>query len=105
MISSLFWMVPASSVLALVFAYIFFKQMMKESEGTERMISIASYVRQGAMAYLRQQYKVVGMFFIIITVIFAILAYGFNLQNPWVPFAFLTGGFFSGLSGFFGMYC
>jgi K(+)-stimulated pyrophosphate-energized sodium pump len=96
-------MVPASSALALVFAYIFFKQMMKESEGTERMASIASYVRKGAMAYLKQQYKIVGIFFLIITAIFAILAYGFNLQNPWVPFAFITGGFFSGLSGFFGM--
>ncbi len=102
-VSGLFWMVPASSVLALVFAYIFFKQMMKESEGTERMANIASYVRQGAMAYLRQQYKIVGIFFLVITAIFAILAYGFNLQNPWVPFAFITGGFFSGLSGFFGM--
>ncbi len=103
MVSSLFWMVPASSVLALAFAFVFFKQMMKESEGTDKMASIASYVRQGAMAYLRQQYKVVGIFFLVITGIFAILAYGFNLQNPWVPFAFITGGFFSGLSGFFGM--
>jgi len=103
MINSLFWIVPASSVLALFFAWFFFKQMMKESEGTERMASIASYVRKGAMAYLKQQYKVVGMFFIVIMVIFLILAYGFNVQNPWVPFAFITGGFFSGLSGFFGM--
>lgn len=77
--------------------------MMKESEGTEKMASIALYVRKGAMAYLKQQYKVVGFFFIGITIIFAILAYGFNLQNPWVPFAFITGGFFSGLAGFFGM--
>jgi len=103
MINSLFWITPASSVLALFFAWFFFKQMMKESEGTERMASIASYVRKGAMAYLKQQYKVVGMFFIVIMVIFLILAYGFNVQNPWVPFAFITGGFFSGLSGFFGM--
>jgi len=103
MINSLFWIAPASSVLALFFAWFFFKQMMKESEGTERMASIASYVRKGAMAYLKQQYKVVGMFFIVIMVIFLILAYGFNVQNPWVPFAFITGGFFSGLSGFFGM--
>ena len=103
MINSLFWIAPASSILALFFAWFFFKQMMKESEGTERMASIASYVRKGAMAYLKQQYKVVGMFFIVIMVIFLILAYGFNVQNPWVPFAFITGGFFSGLSGFFGM--
>lgn len=103
MVSSLFWIVPSSSVLALLFAYIFFKQMMKESEGTEKMASIASHVRKGAMAYLKQQYKVVLIFFLVITAIFAVLAYGFNIQNPWVPFAFLTGGFFSGLSGFFGM--
>ena len=101
--SNLFWMVPLSSVLALTFAWIFFKQMMKESEGTERMATIASYVRTGAMAYLRQQYKVVGSFFIGITLIFSFLAYVLHVQNPWVPFAFITGGFFSGLSGFFGM--
>ncbi len=103
MVSSIFWLVPVSSLLALGFAWFFFSQMMKESEGTDKMKSIASYVRQGAMAYLRQQYKVVGMFFLVIMVIFLILAYVFNVQNPWVPFAFLTGGFFSGLSGFFGM--
>ncbi|MFA7419453.1 MAG: sodium-translocating pyrophosphatase [Melioribacteraceae bacterium] len=101
--SDLFWIVPISSVAALAFAYFFYSQMMKESEGTEKMASIALYVRKGAMAYLKQQYKVVGMFFLIITGIFAVLAYGFNLQNPWVPFAFITGGFFSGLAGFFGM--
>ncbi|MCX7875589.1 MAG: sodium-translocating pyrophosphatase [Melioribacteraceae bacterium] len=103
MISELFWIVPISSLVALFFAYFFYSQMMKESEGTERMASIALYVRKGAMAYLKQQYKVVGFFFLGITIIFAILAYGFNLQNPWVPFAFITGGFFSGLAGFFGM--
>ncbi|PKL83831.1 MAG: sodium-translocating pyrophosphatase [Ignavibacteriae bacterium HGW-Ignavibacteriae-3] len=103
MVSELFYFVPISSILALGFAYFFYKQMMKESEGTEKMASIALYVRKGAMAYLRQQYKVVGIFFVVITAIFAILAYGFNLQNPWVPFAFITGGFFSGLAGFFGM--
>ncbi|MGK9370120.1 sodium-translocating pyrophosphatase [Melioribacter sp. Ez-97] len=103
MVSSIFWLVPVSSILALGFAWFFFSQMMKESEGTDKMKSIASYVREGAMAYLRQQYKVVGIFFLVIMVIFLILAYGFNVQNPWVPFAFITGGFFSGLSGFFGM--
>lgn len=103
MISELFWIVPISSLIALFFAYFFYSQMMKESEGTEKMASIALYVRKGAMAYLKQQYKVVGFFFLGITIIFAILAYGFNLQNPWVPFAFITGGFFSGLAGFFGM--
>ncbi|MEW6196706.1 MAG: sodium-translocating pyrophosphatase [Bacteroidota bacterium] len=103
MVTSLFWFVPLASLSALFFAWFFFKQMMKESEGTERMASIALYVRKGAMAYLKQQYKVVGIFFLVITAIFSIMAYGFNVQNPWVPFAFITGGFFSGLSGFFGM--
>ncbi|MBN1181007.1 MAG: sodium-translocating pyrophosphatase [Bacteroidales bacterium] len=103
MISNLFWIVPSASILALLFAFIFYKTMMKESEGTDRMKNIASHVRKGAMAYLKQQYKVVGIFFIILTGVFALLAYGFKLQNEWVPFAFLTGGIFSGLAGFFGM--
>lgn len=101
--NNLFWLVPFGSILALGFAYFFFKQMMKRSEGNETMKKIAVYVREGAMAYLKQQYKVVIIFFVIMTILFAILAYGFNYQNPWVPFAFITGGFFSGLAGFFGM--
>lgn len=100
---TLFYFVPLASLIALTFAYIFFRQMMKESEGTDRMKDIASYVRQGAMAYLKQQYKIVIIVFIIISIFFAILAYGFGVQNEWVPFAFLTGGFFSGLAGFIGM--
>jgi K(+)-stimulated pyrophosphate-energized sodium pump len=84
-------------------AWFFFCQMMKADEGTDRMKEIAEHVRKGAMAYLKQQYKVVTIVFIVLAVIFAIMAYGFQLQNPWVPFAFLTGGFFSGLAGFFGM--
>lgn len=99
----IFWLAPVSSVLALGFAWWFFKQMMKSSEGTDTMKKIAQHVRKGAGAYLRQQYKVVGLVFIIITVIFSIMAYGLGIQNPWVPFAFLTGGTFSGLAGFFGM--
>ncbi len=101
--SNLFWFVPVASVLALIFAWYFFRNMMKESEGTDTMKKIASHVRKGAMAYIRQQYKIVGIFFIVLTIIFSILAYGLNLQNEWVPFAFLTGGFFSGLAGFLGM--
>jgi K(+)-stimulated pyrophosphate-energized sodium pump len=103
MINTIFWFVPFTSIVALLFARFFYNQMMKTSEGTDRMVTIASHVRKGAMAYLKQQYKVVGIFFIIMTIVFSIMAYGFNLQNPWVPFAFLTGGFFSGLAGFFGM--
>ena len=76
---------------------------MKESEGSATMKEIALFVRKGAMAYLKQQYKVVTIVFVILAVFFAILAYGFGVQNTWVPFAFLTGGFFSGLAGFVGM--
>ena len=101
--SSLFWLIPASSILALILAWYFYKQMMHVSEGTETMQKIASHVRKGAMSYLKQQYKVVGLVFMGLVILFSIMAYGFNLQNPWVPVAFLTGGFFSGLSGFLGM--
>ena len=101
--NTLFYIVPAAAVVALLFALIFFRQMFKESEGTPTMKEIAQYVREGAMAYLKQQYKVVVIVFVVLAVIFAVLAYGFGVQNPWVPFAFLTGGFFSGLAGFVGM--
>ncbi len=101
--NQLFWLVPAASIVALVFARFFYVKMMKESEGTERMARIASHVRVGAMSYLRQQYKIVGIVFIVLALIFAIMAYGFQLQNAWVPVAFLTGGFFSGLAGYLGM--
>ena len=103
MLSDLFWVIPFCSIIALSFAWFFFKQVMKESEGNDQMKKIAAYVREGAMAYLRQQYKVVGIFFVIITILFSIMAYVLQVQNPWVPFAFITGGFFSGLAGFFGM--
>ena len=103
MIPNVFWLVPIASIVALAMAYYFFTQMMKADEGTPRMKEIALYVRKGAMAYLKQQYKVVGIVFAVLCVLFAFMAYGLNVQNPWVPFAFLTGGFFSGLAGFFGM--
>ncbi len=94
---------PIASLVALGMALYFYLQMKKADEGTDRMKEIAMHVRKGAMAYLKQQYKVVTVVFIVLAVIFAIMAYGFQLQNPWVPFAFLTGGLFSGLAGFFGM--
>ncbi len=100
--NNLFYLVPAAAVLALVFAYIFFRQMMKESEGNATMKQIAQFVREGAMAYLKQQYKVVIIVFVILALLFAVLAF-LGVQNSWVPFAFLTGGFFSGLAGFVGM--
>lgn len=102
-ILSVFWLVPAASIIALGMALYFFLQMKKEDEGTPRMREIAEHVRKGAMAYLKQQYKVVTIVFIVLAIIFAVMAYGFHMQNPWVPFAFLTGGLFSGLAGFFGM--
>ena len=98
-----FWLVPIASIVALGMAWHFFRQMRKEDEGTPRMAEIAEYVRRGAMAYLKQQYKVVAIVFVVLAVIFAFMAYGLKVQNPWVPFAFLTGGLFSGLAGFFGM--
>ena len=99
----IFWVVPVASVVALAFAWALYRLMKREDEGTPRMREIAAHVRMGAMAYLRQQYKVVGLVFVVLALFFAYLAYGAGVQNEWVPFAFLTGGFFSGLAGYFGM--
>ncbi len=98
----LIYVVLAASILALAMAYVFYRQMLKRDEGTDLMKKIAAHVRKGAMAYLKQQYKVVTIIFVILAVVFALMAY-FGLQNEWVWFAFLTGGLFSGLAGFFGM--
>jgi K(+)-stimulated pyrophosphate-energized sodium pump len=102
-ITSIFWIIPLASVLALSFAFYFYKWMLKKDEGTDLMKKIAQHVRVGAMSYLKQQYKIVSLVFLILVILFSIMAFGFNLQNHWVPFAFLTGGFFSGLAGFLGM--
>jgi K(+)-stimulated pyrophosphate-energized sodium pump len=102
MISSLFWIVPISALMALLFAWIFYRSMKAQDEGTERMKEIAEYVREGAMAYLRRQYTVVTKVFIILAILLSILAF-MGVQNPFVPIAFLTGGFFSGLCGYLGM--
>jgi inorganic pyrophosphatase/K(+)-stimulated pyrophosphate-energized sodium pump len=100
----LLWLIClAGAVAALVFAWRFYKQMMACDEGNAEMIDIASAVRQGASAYIWQQYKVVAMFFVAIFILLAVAAFGYNMQSKWVPFAFLTGGFFSGLAGFIGM--
>ncbi len=103
MINSYFWFVPVAAVVSLAFAYHFHRQMIRLSEGNASMRTIAGHVRRGAVAYLRQQYKVVVIVFVVLTAIFSWLAYGLEVQNGWVPFAFLTGGFFSGLAGFIGM--
>ena len=102
MVQPIFWIVPVASLIALVLAWYFYNGMKKESEGTDLMKKIAGHVRKGAMSYLKQQYKIVGIVFACLVVLFGVMAY-FNLQNPWVPIAFLTGGFFSGLAGFLGM--
>jgi K(+)-stimulated pyrophosphate-energized sodium pump len=101
-IFGLFWLLPLAAALSLVFGWIFFKSMMKNPEGTDRMKEIAKYVREGAMAYLKRQYRVVSIVFGVLLIILVILAY-LGVQNPFVPVAFLTGGFFSGLCGFLGM--
>ncbi|MHC4315193.1 MAG: sodium-translocating pyrophosphatase [Planctomycetota bacterium] len=93
---------PIASLLALAFAWYFYKKVMAESEGTEKMIKIAQHVREGAYAYLFRQYSVVSLVFLILLVILGVCAY-LGVQNPFVPVAFLTGGFFSGLCGFLGM--
>jgi len=100
--NSMFWVIPLCSIVALVFAYYFFKKMMRSSEGTDRMKEIAQHVRDGAMAYLKRQYRVVGLVFAILFLVFVVLAF-LGVQNPFVPIAFLTGGFFSGLCGYLGM--
>ena len=90
------------SVIAIVFAIIMAKKVMKYSEGTEKMQKIAQSIREGANAYLKRQYTVVAIFFAGMFLILGVMALA-NLLTPYVPFAFLTGGFFSGLSGFIGM--
>ncbi|MFA6895241.1 MAG: sodium/proton-translocating pyrophosphatase, partial [Bacteroidales bacterium] len=101
--TTLFYLVPTAAIVALIFALVFYRQMKKKDEGTPTMKEIAAHVKKGAMAYIKQQYKVVLIVFIILAIFFAVLAYGFGVQNTWVPFAFLTGGFFSGLAGYIGM--
>ncbi|MCX6339450.1 MAG: sodium-translocating pyrophosphatase [Candidatus Aureabacteria bacterium] len=100
----LIWLIaPLASIAALVCAWYFYHTMIKEPEGTDRMKEIASYVRSGARAYIKQQYKVVAICFVFAAIFFAILAFGLHVQSKWVPFAFLSGGFFSGLCGFIGL--
>ena len=99
---AIWWSAPLAAILAILMAMVFYKKMMAASEGSERMKEIAGYVREGAMAYLWRQYKVVGFVFIALFVLFSLLAL-FHIQNPFIPVAFLTGGFFSGLCGYIGM--
>jgi len=93
---------PIASGIALIVAYVFFKNLLAESEGNDRMIEIAGYVKDGAMAYLKRQYKVVAIVFIIIFILLSFLAV-IGVQSPFVPIVFLAGGFFSALCGYLGM--
>jgi K(+)-stimulated pyrophosphate-energized sodium pump len=102
MVNPLFYIAPVASLIALFFAWFLYRLMMKSEKGNEKMEEIAGFVREGAFAYLKRQYKVVAIVFLVLLVLFSVLAY-FGIQNPFVPVAFLTGGFFSGLCGFLGM--
>lgn len=98
------WLVaPLGATIALLFSYIFFVSVKKADPGTAKMQEIAGAVREGAFAYLRQQYKGVGIFFVIAFVVFQFMAHILHVLHPLIPWAFLTGGFFSGLAGFIGM--
>ena len=99
---AIWWIAPAGSVAALIFAYIYYKQLIAADKGSAKMQEIAGYVTEGAMAYLFKQYKTVGIVFFVLAVLFFVLALN-GIQNPFVPVAFLTGGFFSGICGFLGM--
>ena len=102
MTNALFWLVPISSVLALLFAWYFYKQLMKTDEGTPQMKKIALYVRRGAMSYLRQQYKVVGLVFLVLVILFSIMAFGFGVQNKVGSGGVSHGRFFLRLIRVFG---
>ena len=97
------WIAPIGALIALLFAYIFYRGMKKQDPGEPDMVRIAGYVKVGAMAYLKQQYKVVGIVFVILVILLSLMVFVFKTQSAWVPFAFLSGGFFSGLCGFLGM--
>ena len=99
----LFWLAPFGAVVALVFAAGFYRRMMAESEGTARMQEIGAHVRDGARAYLLQQYRVMGVAFLVLFLVFLALAYGSDLFSRWLPFGFVVGGFLSALAGWFGM--
>ena len=96
------WVAPAGALIALLCAYLFYRQVRSAPDGDEKMREIAAAVREGAYAYLRRQYKVVAAFFVVVSIILYIMG-RIGVQHQIVFVAFLTGGFFSGLCGFFGM--
>ena len=99
----LFWLAPVAAVVALLFAWLFYRDMCRQDGGNEQMRLIGKHVREGAMAYLRQQYRVMVAVFLLLAALFAVLAFGFQVQSTWLPFTFLCGGFFSALAGYCGM--
>jgi K(+)-stimulated pyrophosphate-energized sodium pump len=103
MTEPVFWIAPIAAIVALIFAWRFFTQMRSEDEGTDVMVTIGGHVRSGAMAYLKQQYKIMLVVFVVVAGLFAYLAYGLEVQSPWLPVTFVFGGFFSALAGYFGM--
>ncbi|HJW85534.1 MAG TPA: sodium-translocating pyrophosphatase [Candidatus Brocadiaceae bacterium] len=102
-IPRLWWIAPIGAIFALFYAKKFYKEVMRAPEGNQKMIEIAAYVREGAYAYLKQQYKVVSMFFVGAFIVLLFISFGLHAQSKVVPFAFLTSGFLSGLAGFLGM--
>ena len=100
---TVFWIIPVAACVALFFAWIFYRDMMAHDPGNAKMCAIAEHVRHGSLAYLFQQYRVVAVVFLVVAALLAVLCFGFDLQNHWLPFAFLSGGICSGLAGFFGM--
>ncbi len=98
-----FWLAPAAAAVGLLSAWFFFRDMKRQDEGTEVMRTIGNRVREGAGAYLRQQYRVMLVVFGGLALVFALLAYGLGVQNRWLPVTFLFGGFFSALAGYLGM--
>ena len=99
----LWWFAPFGALCALFFVRKFYKEVMAFPEGDKKMVEIAGHVRDGAYAYLKQQYKVVFIFFVFVFILLLFISYGLKVQSTFVPFAFLTSGFFSGLAGFLGM--
>jgi len=99
----IWWFAPTGALVALLFAWVFYVQVRRAGEGDEKMKEIAAHVRDGAYAYLRRQYKVVAVFFVVAAALLFVMGWVFHVQHKIVFIAFITGGFFSGLCGFLGM--
>jgi K(+)-stimulated pyrophosphate-energized sodium pump len=102
--TDLMWITWIGSIAALIFAAVLAVRVLRKDPGTKHMQEISKSIQEGALAYLKQQYKVVAIFFVVLFLLFILLSFGLGLISPFVPFAFITGGFFSGLAGFIGMY-